>query len=151
MVIRRLYAILSKMLSLTSLFPPAPEFIWLLASTAKSLSSQGHVGKAILCGGIKCCYISPISPPWQSKLGCKPSLALPHSDKQRNIDVEHWKIFIHVEYDASLVYFSPHHRFDMIKPNMWHWKANSISVAETAWEIKAEISYLKLKTKALFT
>ncbi len=49
--IRRLYAILFKMLSLTSLFPPAPVFIWPLASTAKSLSSQGHVGKAILCGG----------------------------------------------------------------------------------------------------
>lgn len=50
------------MLSLTSLFPLAPEFIWPLAATAKSLSSQGHVGKGILCGGIKWCYISPISP-----------------------------------------------------------------------------------------
>lgn len=57
------------MLSLTSLFPPAPVFFWPLASTAKSLSSQGQVGKAILRGGKKWCFISPISPhltiqPW---------------------------------------------------------------------------------------
>ncbi len=106
------------MLSLTSLFPPAPVFIWPLASTAKSLSSQGHVGKAILCVGMKWCYISPISPHLtiQTWLHAKFStfiLRIVDETWCRNIN-----LWIHVKNEKSLVFFSP---LLWAERNIWIW------------------------------
>lgn len=166
MAIRRLYAILPKMLSLATLFPPAPVFIWPLASTAKSLSSQRHVGKAILCGGIKWCYISPISPQLtiQTWLHAKFStfiLRIVDETWCRNIN-----LWIHVKNEKRLVFFHLCYEqrgifesdvsnilqqdLQLSNQTKWPCKANPIFVAEITLDIKAEIGYSKLKTKALF-